>query len=294
VPASPPADARAWGVLGAGGQARIAELPIAGGADVHALFDALPLGVYSGLRSFGRGRLLALEHHLDRTARSMAMLGWAEPLDRAALERGLALACAIHAADEVRVRFDVLARSIEVGGEATRLLVALARHRPVPAELLARGVRLVLARDLRRPEPRIKRARFVLERRPHPLAERDAFDALLLDEQGCILEGTSCNFFGVQRGRLVTAGDGVLEGVTQRILAEAVLPRLGIPLERRRLALAEVASLDGAFLTSSTRGVVPVCGIEAIDVGGGAPGLLVRRIADAYDAYADAEARAAH
>ena len=51
----------------------------AGATSHHELFDGLALGVYSALRTFEHERFLALDWHLERTERSMQLLGWSEP-----------------------------------------------------------------------------------------------------------------------------------------------------------------------------------------------------------------------
>jgi len=108
-------------------------------------------------------------------------------------------------------------------------------------------------------------------------------DALLVDRNGNITEGSNCNVFAVLEGVLVAPPAGaILEGtVATRTLALA--PTLGIPIERRAMPLAEVPTWDEAFLTSTRRGVLPVkrVGEDVI----GEPGPVTRQLMAAYRAW---------
>lgn len=105
-------------------------------------------------------------------------------------------------------------------------------------------------------------------------------DALLVDRNGDITEGSNCNVFAIIDGVLVTAPPAdVLAGtVMDRVIRLA--GELGIPFERRKLPLAEVWRWQEAFLTSSRRGVLPICRVAAHELGG--PGPITRRLGEAY------------
>ena len=61
----------------------IKELPIPGHiSNLTNLYAGLALGVYSALRTYDHNQFLELDAHLDRTERSMALLGWEYELDR--------------------------------------------------------------------------------------------------------------------------------------------------------------------------------------------------------------------
>ena len=52
---------------------------------------------------------------------------------------------------------------------------------------------------------------------------------LILDNGGHILEGTGSNFYGIKDGVVYTAGKGVLDGITRKVIL-SLLPDLKIPL----------------------------------------------------------------
>jgi branched-chain amino acid aminotransferase len=259
---------------------------------VHELYDELPLGVYSAFRTFDHDRFLALDAHFDRTDRCLALLGWPQRLDRARLSRALDdIARAFPARDAI-VRIDVLARTINCGGASSHTLIGLAPFTPIHETWIRDGVGVLLTRTLERPRPLIKTAQFVLERRPYPLGKQDAFEHVIVDRDGFLREGTSSNFYGVSRGTLRTPGEGVLEGVTRKIVYE-LARSLEIAVDVSPMRESELASLDEACLTSSTRGVVPIVKVADVRIGDGVPGPSVRALREAYDEYAAREARRA-
>ena len=262
-----------------------------GAAGHHELFDSLALGVYSALRTFEHERFLALDWHLERTERSMALLGWSDRLERGRLCAALDRCVRAWPGSDAAVRFDVLAEPARALGSEERVLIALAPFTPVAPELLARGV-TVRCSDLRRDTPLIKKAAFVIARRPYPLGRPEAYEHLMLDERGTILEGTSSNFCALVGRTLRLAGDDALQGITQRVLAE-LARALGLEVVRRPVLRAELATVDEAFLASSIRGPVPVIAVEEQTLGDGRPGPWTRRLIEAYYEHARVAARRA-
>jgi branched-chain amino acid aminotransferase len=259
--------------------------------DLHELFDGFAPGVYSGLRTYGHDRFLGLEHHLERTERSAALLGWSERLDDLLLRRSLHALVSAHRSADARVRFDWLAAPVTAPDGESRLLVGLAPLLPIAPELLERGVLLGLC-PLRRPAPLIKTTDFVRRRRACSELDPVAYEHLLVSEDGLVLEGTSSNFFGVRAGRLVTAGTGVLEGVTRRIVLELAGP-LGLDTSFDGIRVDALASLDEAFICSSTREIVPAVQIGTRGIGTGCPGPVTQALHAAFRRFAAASARPA-
>lgn len=266
--------------------------PPPGAASIHDVFDGLELGVYSALHSFPRARFFRLEDHFDRTDASMRRLGWREELDREALRRALDEVTRAAPHDSLRLRFDVLAEPARGLGTYARLLLASEPHQGVPREQLELGVSVGLLRDRARHTPLVKTAQWVLDRRPYPIGTADAADHVLIDGEGCILEGTSSNLFFVRAGSLVTAGDGVLEGIVRKVVLE-IAREIELPIHFERLPLERIAECQEAFLTSSTRHVLPVVHVGSSPVGTGLVGPITRDLARRYEELAEREARPA-
>ena len=261
-------------------------------ASFEALYDGLALGVYSALRTYDHNKFLCLAAHLARTERSMALLGWDFELDRPRLRQALHQVCTAYPWPEARVRFDVLAEPATRRGSDSRVLIALMPFRPVPQRLYEEGVEVGFAADLARKRPLAKTADFALKRRAYPMGAAGAYEHLLLDKEGYILEGTGTNFFGVRGGVLRTAGEGVLEGVTRNIILK-LAAELEIPASLEAVHVDEIPTLEEAAVSGSSRALLPVVAIAGHTVGDGRPGPIGRRLLAAYNDFVAREIKTA-
>lgn len=261
------------------------------------LYRGLALGVYDALRTFDHNKFLYLNRHLARTERSMAVLGWNYSLDRARLLRALHAVVTAAPWPEMRVRIDVLSAPAEPLGTTSRELIALQPFTPPPPELYATGVAVDFAAGLARERPLAKAAAFATQR-PITAGLRaletaagaaaatgdEPYEYLLLDSAGRILEGTGTNFWAVRDGAIYTAGEGVLEGITREILLQ-LITTIHIPLRLEAVATSEIATLDEAALSGSSRALLPVVRIAGQPVGDGRPGPITGRVLSAYNAF---------
>ena len=259
---------------------------------LHDLPDELPFGVYTAFRTFKHNQFLCLNDHLNRLAESLSLLGLAYRPDWSEIRRALHESCTAFPGANARVRIDILASPLLMPGVASRELLTLAPFEPTPSVYYEEGVRLALAPRLQRLQPLAKKADFVLARRNYPTGGPEIYEYLLLDAEGHLLEGSSSNFFAVRNGVVWTAGESVLEGITRSILLKLLIEQ-DVPLNLAPVHLEEVDLLDEAFLSSSSRGVLPVVVIDGRQVGNGRPGPLTRRLMRRYNQYVEAAIRPA-
>jgi branched-chain amino acid aminotransferase len=118
----------------------------------------------------------------------------------------------------------------------------------------------------------------LLEARAH-----GADEALLLDTQGHVSEGSASNVFVVSGGGIATPPltCGVLPGITRGVVLE-LLAEHGMPATERPIEASELATADEIFFTSSLRGVAPAGAIAGHRLG--VPGPVTRAVMDAYAA----------
>ena len=82
-------------------------------------------------------------------------------------------------------------------------------------------------------------------------------ELLLASESGELLEGSQTNFYAIVDGAVVTAGEGILAGTVRRLLLE-VCEREGIPVVLRPPKLEEMATWQGALISSTSRLMLPI------------------------------------
>lgn len=251
---------------------------------IHTLYAEMPLGVYSTLRSFEQYKFLGLDEHIERTKRSMELMGWQEPLDEMRLRVSIDEVVRSYPHPNARVRFDVLAKPIEVAGEQTRLLIGVAPFEGIPPELYHEGVKVGFAERLKRDNPLAKTAVFVNQRQAFPTGSTEMYERLLINDDGDILECTSSNFYAVIDRKLYTAAQGILEGITRKIILDLVR-QSDIPLVLEAPNVADIANFEEAGLSSSSRAIIPVVQIGEQVIGNGRPGPIMQQLLAAYEAY---------
>jgi branched-chain amino acid aminotransferase len=118
---------------------------------------------------------------------------------------------------------------------------------------------------------------------------RGAEEPVLLNQEGFVAEGASTNVFLVRGGTLHTPplSAGILAGITREVVLELVRG-LGIPALEEPVHLEDLLAADEAFMTSTTREVVPVRQVDENLLGSGRPGPLTRRVMEAFRVYAPA------
>ena len=255
------------------------------------LYDGLALGVYSALCTFGHNKFLYLADHIQRTCDSMRLLGWADTLDATQLRQALHEVCTAYPGAEMRVRFDYLAAPARSLGTDSRLLIALIPFTPPSADLYQTGVKVDFAPDLAREYPLAKTADFAQARRAYNVGG-EIYEYLLLNEQDQILEGTGTNFYGVLNGVFCTAGEGVLAGVTRKIILE-LAEKHHILVSLEPIGLAQIPQLSEAALSSSSRALLPVVQMGEQVVGNGRPGPICQQLLAAYNEFLAREVKTA-
>ncbi|MBI5183006.1 MAG: aminotransferase class IV [Nitrospinae bacterium] len=113
--------------------------------------------------------------------------------------------------------------------------------------------------------------------------KRGADDGLMLNAEGFLTESTTSNFYLVKDEVVITPSleCGVLEGITRGIVLELAREN-GIHAEERMIRPEEIREADEAFITSTTRGIMPVTICDDRRVGEGRPGELTKRLIVLY------------
>ena len=235
-------------------------------------------GIFDYMRTYG-GRPFHLDAHLRRLQRSADLIQLDLPMSidqinditLETLERNG------HAESSVRivVTGGTSDDNITPNGGA-RLLVMATPIKPYPPEWYTQGVK-VITNQTDRYLPEAKTLNYI----PAIIALKKAkqvgaVDAIYLDQQGNALEGTTTNLFAFFGDRLVTAGSGILRGITrQTVLA---LAEDHFSVEETDLPLTELLQADEVFLSSSNKEICPIRQVDDTMIGDGAAGPNTHRM----------------
>lgn len=108
-------------------------------------------------------------------------------------------------------------------------------------------------------------------------------EAIFLDRNGHVVEGSAENIFLVIDGKLVTPSvtDNILEGITRKTIIE-IAGDLGLPIVERSVDRTELYKAQEVFLTGTGAKVSPVVEIDGVPVGEGTVGTVSKKLQDTY------------
>lgn len=119
------------------------------------------------------------------------------------------------------------------------------------------------------------------------LALKEALDsgcdeALLLDNEGYVAEGSGENIFLVEKGKLITPElTSCLEGITRATVIDFAA-ELGIPVIERRITRDEVYIAEEAFFTGTAAEVLPIRELDGRTIGAGVRGPVTEKLQTMY------------
>lgn len=227
---------------------------------------------FESLRTYDR-RPFHLDEHLTRLYRSADLIALEIPFTREFVANIVREIIERNSYKYASIRLLVTGGVSEDGifpsGQAT-LAVLITELPERDIQLFERGVKLITTR-LQRNIPEAKTSSYATA--IHALKEaasRGASDALYVNAQDEILEGTRSNFFVFLGNTLVTPRTGVLLGVTRNVVL--ALAEGHFKIEERPISLSELSQVDEAFVTSSSKEITPVIQIDDQVIGNGEVG----------------------
>ncbi|MGR9106174.1 MAG: branched-chain amino acid transaminase [Gammaproteobacteria bacterium] len=267
-------------------------------AKVHVLTHTLHYGcgVFEGLRAYKAERgtsIFRLRDHTDRLFRSAHILKMKIPYDKDTLDRVQREAVHRNHLDSAYIRPMCFYGAEGMGLRADNLRV----HVMVAAwewgsylgvENMERGLRLRTSSYTRNHINSVMcKAKANGNYMNSILALQEAIqagydEALILDHEGCVAEGSGENIFIVRRGKLYTPElTYALEGITRETIF-ALAADLGLSVIEKRITRDEVYIADEAFLTGTAAEVTPIRELDERVIGSGGRGPLTEKLQALY------------
>jgi len=270
-----------------------------GEARVHVLTHTFHygLGVFEGVRAYAtqdQGTcIFRLKEHTDRLFRSAKILQMDMPYDKEVLNEAQREVVRVNNLEEAYLRPMCFLGSEGMGLRADNLkthvmIAAWSWPSYMDPEARDRGIR-VRTSSYTRHHVNITMCKAKANGNyiNSILALREALDAgceeaLLLDNEGYVAEGSGENVFMVRDGKIYTPElTSCLEGITRdsifRIAAD-----LGYEIKERRITRDEFYVADEAFFTGTAAEVVPIRELDSRPVGSGSRGPLTEKLQSIY------------
>jgi branched-chain amino acid aminotransferase len=116
-------------------------------------------------------------------------------------------------------------------------------------------------------------------------ARLSGFDeAILLNENGRVAEGATCNIFMVRKGKLITptVTENILEGITRDCIMRLAAWELNLETLERPINRSELYLCDELFFTGTAVALTPIVRVDHRPVGDGTIGAITRRLQHLY------------
>lgn len=239
-------------------------------------------GVFDFLRTY-HGRPFRLGDHLQRLARSARLIELDLPRPLEKIEEIVLQTLHRNNLPEANVRIvvtgGVSADSIQADASPGLVVLVTPAH-IYPADYYTTGIKAVTVQT-ERYIPLAKTINYI----PALLALKQAkaagaAEALYVNRQGHILEGTTTNLFIFAGQQLITPKDDILPGVTRNVVLQ--LAQRNFDVVQRPITFDDVTQASEAFITASNKEVMPVIQIDAQTVGNGSVGANTRWLMDDF------------
>ncbi|MGC8885063.1 MAG: branched-chain-amino-acid transaminase [Candidatus Nanoarchaeia archaeon] len=268
-------------------------------------------GVFEGIRVYGppdveSPRIFKLNEHIDRLYNSAAEIGLKIPYEEEEFKQKIVEICKKNELSSGYIR-PVVTRGIgDLGLNPKKcpkptVIIIASEIQLYPKELYEKGLTAAIVQTARVPvrslSPNVKSLNYL--NNIQALREASAVnanEAIMLDHDGYIAEGSADNFFMVSKGRVYTPTErNCLKGITRSVVKEICLNKKISFFETdiHPKDLAEKA--DECFLTGTAAEIIPITKIIGAPVGGnkadlltigdGKPGPITKKLMSLFKEY---------
>ncbi|QDZ20096.1 class IV aminotransferase [Chloropicon primus] len=233
-------------------------------------------GAYTGARSVDSSAVFEFEAHVERLAKSAALMLESEREEKGRLENlgrfedflssdslrpkvaesmgaGMSRFKECNGGDvEMKITLLLTWEPSDEGGDFDifTLVTPLGDRpaQPVKVQIGGKPRKNALAKD----------SEWARQRRALELAmPEDCNEVILKDDEGRLFEGLQTNFYVVKDNKVQTAGEGILEGTVRKLLLEEC-EKESIDVDARPPSVQEMESWQGCFISSTSRLLLPV------------------------------------
>ena len=243
-------------------------------------------GVFEVLRTYN-GKAFLLKEHLDRLYNSAKEINLKIPYNKTQISEYINTLLAKNSHKESLIKILITGGESDDGmtpkNKPTFLILTKNLHGS-KKKIYEKGVKLITY-EHERFIPTAKTLHYVqLLKSLKRLKNEKAF-TLLYTSNGHILEGATCNIFFFNGRNLITPKTDVLNGITRDLVTK--LASKYFVIQHKEVKLETIRSCKEAFLTLTTKGIVPVVKINKQMIGKGIPGSNTKLVMELFNEYVE-------
>jgi branched-chain amino acid aminotransferase len=249
-------------------------------------------GIFEGIRAYD-GYVFKLEEHLDRFYRSARAINLEVPMEREEMTEVILETLRVNGFDEAYIRPIVTRGEGSLGidtascTESSVIVITKEWEALYGPELYEEGLNLLTTTIRNQPKqglpPTVKHLNYLTNVMALMQADNwGADEALMLDTNGNISEGSADNVFAYRKGTVYTPPViNNLPGITRDVVID-ILEDLGYEVKEENLGLAEVMTADEVFLSGTAAEVAPVAEIDGREIDDGEPGDITLEVKEEF------------
>jgi len=249
-------------------------------------------GIFEGIRAYD-GYVFKLEEHLDRFYRSARAINLDPPLGREEMTEAILETLRVNGFDEAYIRPIVTRGAGSLGidtescSDPSVIIITKEWEALYGPELYEEGLNLLTTTIRNQPKqglpPTVKHLNYLTNVLALMQADNwGADEALMLDTNGNVSEGSADNVFVYRKGTVYTPPViNNLPGITRNVVID-ILKELGYEVKEQNLGLAEVMTADEVFLSGTAAEVAPVSEIDGRKIGDGKPGEITLEVKEEF------------
>lgn len=252
-------------------------------------------GVFEGIRAY-KGHIFKLEEHLDRLYASAHTIMLKVHLTKEEMAQVIINTMLKNGLKEAYIRLIVTRGVGDLGLDPRKcpkasVIVIAGVITLMPKETVERGIKAIMTWIRRDPidgtSHDVKSLNYLNSIMAKIEANNaNADEAIFLNPQGYVCEGTAENIFIVKGGRIFTPPTftGALPGITQAAVS-TIAEKMGIRVETRPFTPHELFSADEIFFSGTAAEIIPVVEVNGRTIGAGKPGGLTNRLREEFSRY---------
>ncbi len=241
-------------------------------------------GIFDFFRLVGN-QPLHLEDHLDRLYFSAEQLRLIIPKTREDLKQVIRELIWENEVPDTGIRIQITGgRTVdEVEFNSPSLIISQIKFPNPTAAQLENGVSLISYMHQRQ-LPLVKSTDYLMSLWLQKKLKEEGAEDILYHDKGIIRECPRSNFFMVtQNDEVCTPADGILNGITRKKVLMLAAKKFQVDV--RNIRMEEIDSAREAFITSTTKQILPVTLIDRKKIGEGIPGNITRQLMNDLKVY---------